>query len=101
MPRQSRKKQARLAFAPASADTSTGVNNESDNQSDRQARLSYGHPSMAAVRSGGSRIGGSEPSKRRKTVQQYLEVQVETPKKAKEPGNLIFTSSFSFKPCPD
>lgn len=90
MPRPSRKKQARLAFAPTTVTASSSKDgNGSDGGSDRQARLSYGHPSMAAVRSQGSRIGGSEPIKRQNPIEQMLEGQVKTPKRAKQKSMMI------------
>ena len=52
MPRKSQKKQTRLAFAAAApapaGDTDADGDGGAEN-SDRFARLSYGHPSMATV----------------------------------------------------
>ncbi|CAI7600309.1 unnamed protein product [Penicillium manginii] len=96
MPRRSKKKQARLAFAPKTDAASAGDGSGNEETSDRQARLSYGHPSMAEVRSQGSRIGGAEPSKRHRPLQQYLEVQIRTPKKAErkeQPQPVVSDSS--------
>lgn len=89
MPRRSQKKQARLAFAPATPAAPSGDGSGTEDASDRQARLSYGHPSMAAVRSKGSRIGGSKVSKR--PFEKTLEVQIKTPQKSNQTG---MTNSF-------
>ncbi|KAJ5204481.1 uncharacterized protein N7498_005360 [Penicillium cinerascens] len=60
MPRKSQKKQTRLAFAPTAASPSRSGD---DDNSDRFARLSYGHPSMASVRSEVSHKSKSSGSK--------------------------------------
>lgn len=62
MPRKSQKKQTRLAFAPAAASAS-GEGSEDHN--DRFARVSYGYPSLAAMRPGTSRKSTSEEPKKK------------------------------------
>lgn len=62
MPRKSAKKQTRLAFAPTVASPSR---DGGDDNSDRFARLSYGHPSMASVRTDVSQKSKASGSKRK------------------------------------
>lgn len=62
MPRRSQKKQTRLAFAPAAA---SPTDETSEDVNDRFARLSYGHPSLAAVRPESFGKSKSEEPKKR------------------------------------
>ncbi|KAJ5677038.1 uncharacterized protein N7477_002671 [Penicillium maclennaniae] len=62
MPRKEAKKQTRLAFAPTVASPSR---DGGDDSSDRFARLSYGHPSVASVRTDVSQKSKASGSKKK------------------------------------
>ncbi|KAJ5147281.1 hypothetical protein N7526_000633 [Penicillium atrosanguineum] len=81
MPRKSAKKQTRLAFAPTVASPSRDGD---DDNSDRFARLSYGHPSMASVRaeiSQKSKASGSKKKSSSKFKERTPDLLEESPGK--------------------
>jgi hypothetical protein len=86
MPRKSTKKQTRLAFAPTTASASRDAN---DDNSDRFARLSYGHPSMTSVHpevSHKSKPSGSKNKSSSKSKQKSLDLPKEAPVKDTSKG---------------
>ena len=97
MPRKSQKKQTRLAFAaPAPAGDTDADGDGGAENSDRFARLSYGHPSMATVVPKKSRKDKASKKSSSKTGRTKSPEPAELPVE-EEPGKLqVFSHERAF-----